>query len=217
MNRWSGLFKKEWMLMRMSMIFFTFSFIVIAVSSFAPAAVGGIVESDELTNMFSTMHIFIGAALFLQSLHTDMKEPDLWLHSPASIAQLLGVKVIAAVILIAGSFLIWTGIAIIAYFIGGIVGIVPDLAILVKVLVNTIFMMSVSLLIWVIYKMLAVRVRLLAGVVMLLLIFVGFTVWGVMEFVWKISGSFTGTSLYIIVAIVLFTGGATLLEKKVRY
>ena len=83
MTSWNGLLKKEWVLMRWSMIAFMVAFIVITVSSFAPAAVGGIVDTDEIISMFSTLYMFFGAALFLQSLHNDMKQHDVWLHTPA--------------------------------------------------------------------------------------------------------------------------------------
>ena len=93
---WNGLIRKEWMLMRWSAIVFVVTFTVIAISSFAPIAVGGIFDVNELVQMFSTMHMFFGAALFLHSLHTDMKQPDVWFHSPASIGKLLGVKAMMA-------------------------------------------------------------------------------------------------------------------------
>ena len=216
MTAFNGLLQKEWKLMRWPMLGFVATFIVIAALSFAPIVVGGIFEVNEFDGMFSTILLFLAAGLFLQSLHTDMKKPDVWLHSPASIWMLLGVKMMMAVIFVIGSFLIWTGIGAIAYFFGGFVGIIPGMAILLKLLVNTIFMTSVSLLLWVIYKLVEVQIGWMAVFVVIFLIYAGSLLWAILLLGWEITG-LTSSVPYIIVTIVLFAVGADLLEKKVRY
>lgn len=217
MTSWNGLLRKEWMIMRYSLVTFIVVFIVIAVSSFAPMAVGGIMDGVELTQMFSMMLILCGASLFLHSLHTDTKQPDLWLHSPFSIVKLLGIKVFMAILFVFGSFIIWSGIGVGAYFIGGFAGGIPGFTPLLKILVNTLFFISAGLLIWVIYKILEIRTGWLAAVISLIPISVAAMIWGILIAVWETMELPVSSLIYIIVSIVLFAGGAILLEKKVRY
>lgn len=217
MMSWNGLLRKEWMILRYSLITFTVVFVVIAVSSFAPMAVGGIMDGVELTQMFSMMLMLMAASFFLHSLHTDMKEPDVWLHSPFSIVKLLGAKVFTSILFIVGGFIIWSGIGAGAYFIGGFAGGIPGLTPLVKMIVNTLFFISAGLLIWVIYKVLEIRIGWLASLISLIPISIAAMAWGFLIAVWETMELPASTLLYIIVSIVLFAGGAILLEKKVRY
>lgn len=217
MTSWNGLFRKEWMLMRYTFVAFIVVFIVIAVSSFAPLAVGGIFELIEITNTFSYLQMYFGALIFIHSLHTDMKQPDVWLHSPASITQLLSSKMLMALLLVAVSNLIWTGIGVVAYFIGGFEGVIPKWPNLLKVFLTTVFAISASLPIWVIYRLLSVKIGWLAIIVVIILFPIGSLVWGVIEIIWEKSGPDAGSLVYIFISIVLFAGGAILLEKKVRY
>lgn len=218
MTGWNGLLRKEWVLMRYSVVIFVVIFTGIAVSSFAPAAVGGIVDSVELADMFSTILTFLGMGLFLHSLQVDMKQPDIWLHSPASIWKLLFVKVAMVLLLVMGFILIWSGIGVIAYFMGGFAGFVPGLITLQKLLVTTIFMITASLFIWVVYKVLEIRHGWLTALISLIPIFVfGVMIWGFLIVVLKTMEPLASMLIYIAVSFVLFAGGAILLEKKVRY
>jgi hypothetical protein len=217
MTSWNGLLRKEWVLMKYSLITFIVVFVVIAVSSFAPMAVGGIMDGVELTQMFSMMLMLFGVSLFLHSLHTDTKQPDVWLHSPFSIVKLLGVKAFMAILFVVGSFIIWSGIGVGAYFIGGFAGGIPGLTPLLKIIVNTLFFISAGLLIWVIYKVLESRVGWLAAIISLIPISIGTMIWGFLIAVWETMELPVSSIIYIILSIALFASGAILLEKKVRY
>ncbi|WP_252504822.1 hypothetical protein [Sporosarcina sp. Marseille-Q4943] len=217
MTSWNGLLRKEWVLMRYSLVTFIVVFFVIAVSSFAPMAVGGIMDGVELTQMFSMMLMLMGASFFLHSLHIDMKQPDVWLHSPYSIVKLLGVKAFMSILFVLGGFIIWSGIGVGAFFIGGFAGGIPGLTPLLKMLVNTLFFISAGLLIWVIYKILEIRIGWLAAVISLIPISIAAMIWGFLIAVWETMDFPVSSIIYIIVSIVLFAGGAVLLDKKVRY
>lgn len=217
MTGWNGLLRKEWAVMKYSLATYIVVFTVIAISSFSPMAVGGIMDGVELTQMFSMMLIFMGAALFLHSLHVDTKQPDVWLHSPLSIAKLLGVKVFASILFVLGGVLIWGGIGVGAYFIGGFAGGFPGLTPLLKMLVNTLFFISAGLLIWVIYKILEIRLGWVASIISLIPISFAAMTWGILIAVWETMELPVSTLIYIFVSFVLFAGGAFLLEKKVRY
>lgn len=217
MTSWSGLLKKEWMILRYSLITFTVVFVVIAVSSFAPMAVGGIMDGVELTQMFSMMLMLMAVSFFLHSLHTDTKQPDLWLHSPFSIVKLLGAKTFMAILTVFGGFIIWSGIGVGAYFIGGFAGGIPGLTPLLKVLLNTFFFISAGLLIWVIYKVLEVRMGWFAAFISLIPFSITMLIWGFLIVVWETLELPVSSIIYIIVSIALFASGAILLEKKVRY
>lgn len=217
MTGWNGLLRKEWVLLRYSLFAFVVIFIVLAVSSFTPAAVGGIVDPDELAHMFSTILIGIALALFLHSLQVDLKQPDLWLHSPASIWKLLFVKVGMVLLLMMGFVLIWGVLGVFAYFLGGIAGIIPGVLTLQKLFANTIFMITAGLLIWVVYKTLEIRHGWLAVLLTLIPISFGVIIWGFLIVVMKTMDPLASTLIFIAVSIVLFVSGAILLEKKVRY
>lgn len=217
MTSWNGLLRKEWVLLRITFLVLIAFIIFIAASSFAPLAVGGKFDLIEITNMFSFLHMYFGALLFVHSLNADMKQPDIWLHSPASIGKLLGAKMLMALLLVGVSNLVWSGIGVFTYFIGGFVGVIPEWPNLLKVLLTTVFAISASLPIWVIYKILALRVGWLAVIIILITLSIGSILWGIMEMIWHEFGPFAGSTLYAIVSIVLFTSGAILLEKKVRY
>lgn len=217
MTSWNGLLKKEWVLMRHSLVTFIVVFVVIAVSAFTPMAVGGIMDGVELTQMFSVMLIFMAASLFLHSLQTDTKQPDVWLHSPFSIVKLLGVKAFTSILFVFGGFIIWSGLGVVAYFIGGFVGGIPGLTPLLKMLVNTLFFISAGLLVWVIYKILEVKMGWVAAVISLLPISIAAIIWGFLIVVWDNLGLLVSSMIYIIVSSVLSACGAILLEKKVRY
>ncbi|MDW0116635.1 hypothetical protein QTL97_06785 [Sporosarcina thermotolerans] len=217
MTGWNGLLRKEWMLMRYTFIAFIVVFVVIAVSSFAPLAVGGIFDLVEITNMFSYLQMYFGALLFIHSLHTDMKQPDIWLHSPASITQLLASKMLMALLLVGVSNLIWSGIGVVAYFIGGFEGVIPGWPNLLKVFLTATFAISASLPIWVIYRLLSLKIGWLAVIVVIIFFTLVSMVWGIIEVIWGEIGPDIGSLVYILVSFVLFAGGAILLEKKVRY
>ncbi|MDN4606647.1 hypothetical protein [Sporosarcina highlanderae] len=217
MISWNGLFRKEWTLMRYTFFAFILLFTVIAVSSFAPLAVGGIFDVIEITNSFSFFQMYFGALLFVHSLHTDMKRPDVWLHSPASITRLLGSKMLMALLLVGLSNLIWSVIGVVAYFIGGFEGVIPKWPNLLKVFLTTTFAISASLPIWVIYRLLSLKIGWLAMIVLFIFFFFGSMVWGIIEVIWGGFGPNIGSLVYILISIVLFASGAVLLEKKVRY
>ncbi|WP_339252890.1 hypothetical protein NSQ43_03030 [Sporosarcina sp. FSL W8-0480] len=217
MMGWNGLLRKEWAVMRNSFIAFIVIFIVIAVSSFTPLAVGGKFDQIEITNMFSFLQMYFGALLFIHSLHTDMKQPDVWLHSPASITRLLGSKMLMVLLLVVLSNFVWTGIGVVAYFIGGFEGVIPGWPNLLKVFLLSTFAISASLPIWVIYRILSAKIGWLAIIVLLIFFFFGSMVWGIIEVIWGEMGPDVGSLVYILLSIVLFAGGAILLDKKVRY
>ncbi|MFC5601826.1 hypothetical protein [Sporosarcina koreensis] len=218
MTGWNGLLRKEWVSLKYSVVIFVVIFIGLAVSSFTPAAVGGIVDSNELDHFFTTILMFSGIALFLHSLQVDLKRPDVWLHSPAPIWKLLFAKMAMALLVVMGLVLIWGGIGVVAYFIGGFAGFVPGVITVQKLLVSSIFMMTASMLIWVIYKVIEIRLGWLAAILSLIPIFVfGMVIWGFLTVVLKTMEPLASTFIYLAVSFVLFASGAILLEKKVRY
>src|SRR5690606_15847537 len=187
---------------------FVVIFIGLAISSFAPAAVGGIVDSNELDQFFSTLLMFSGLALFLHSLQVDLKRPDVWLHSPAPIWKLLFAKMAMALLVVIGLVLIWGGIGVAAYFLGGFAGFVPGVITLQKLLVTSIFMMTASLLIWVVYKIMEIRLGWLAALFSLIpVVLFGMVIWGFLMVVLKTMEPFASTFIYIAVSFVLFTSG----------
>lgn len=134
-----------------------------------------------------------------------------------SIVKLLGAKAFTSILFIVGGFIIWSGIGVGAYFIGGFAGGIPGLTPLLKMIVNTLFFISAGLLIWVIYKVLEIRIGWLASVISLIPISIAAMAWGFLIAVWETMELPVSSIIYIIVSIALFSSGAILLEKKVRY
>ena len=214
--------RKEWILMHLTFFAFIGVNVGITFFSIAPMAVGAIIniglEMQGLVEMWSTIHMYFAAVLFLQSLHTDMKQPDVWLHSPSSISKLLGVKVAATVVAIFVSLLICGAMAGVAYFVGGFSGIDLFMALqaFVYTLINVLFFIALSLFIWVIYKIMETSMKWFALVILVFMVLIGQILQGFLTVAWDATG-LGAAVIYILISLVLYGSGEVLLEKKVRY
>ncbi|MFD1205097.1 hypothetical protein ACFQ38_08275 [Sporosarcina contaminans] len=227
MTTYRGLLSKEWQLMKWSFVGYLLTNLVISVFSLAPSVVGSVgnirLEMSSLVNMWLILHMFFFTALFLQSLHKDIEQPDIWFHSPASIWELLGVKVVMAFVLNSSSLLICLLSAGVAYVTGAsevklnLFGLPGATHIFITFFMSSCLIMSFSLFIWVIYKITAYKISHLAILVVMPLIFAGSVVWGILSAINDTKSILFSSFMYITISIVLFAGGATLLEKKVRY
>ncbi|WP_313892161.1 hypothetical protein [Psychrobacillus sp.] len=121
MKQWNGLLKKEWLSMRGLLL--ASALLGIIAMSFLPLLLSKSFGSEERIFEFTIVICFIwasatvvvpGVALFTM-LEKDMKRPDVWLHSDASIFKLVGLKVFLATLIGAVGLLIPTMVLAVQY------------------------------------------------------------------------------------------------------
>ncbi|GKV63851.1 MULTISPECIES: hypothetical protein [unclassified Sporosarcina] len=105
MTVWKGLWKKEWLMMK-DWLYATAVMavlLVIVVAAGLSFLVEGKLEMSFMLGISLMMWILIAVCvpvtLLLNSLSSEWKRPDVWLHSPQSVYQLFGSKVLFAVVM----------------------------------------------------------------------------------------------------------------------
>ena len=96
MKRWRGLVQKEWAHMKWRLVFFALinnlllfwgvSHLVLGVPE------GFLTSIQPMIGICFTLHIIMAVSLLFDSLGKDIGRPDIWLHSPATMRQLVGAK-----------------------------------------------------------------------------------------------------------------------------
>ncbi len=181
--------RKEWALMKWGLVSFMLASIAIAFFNVSHVFYG--VPEDFATTIQTTsvlcflIHMVAAMSWFFDSLNKEMKRPDMWLHCPASMWQLVGAKVLFITIIIGCSFLLWVSIVGTAYYIGGGTASVVDaiallLSVGVVILLNAIYVMGLVFFFWSIYQVFRSRISWLFSVVIM---FVSFIIWA---YVWGI-------------------------------
>lgn len=121
MKEWNGLLRKEWIIMKWLLI--VSALVAIVVMTVIPVAIAsyfpGEMDVFEVTLVVCLLWAgaSIGAPLiaFIIMFQRDMKSPEIWLHSTASIFKLVGSKAFCAVLIGAASLLIPTAILAVHY------------------------------------------------------------------------------------------------------
>lgn len=111
MKQWNGLLKKEWVTMRgQSFATIIAAIMFIIVIPFGSNLFNGSLDSQGLSIIMSLIwmvaSMFIPAIMLLISLGKEMRRPDIWLHSDASIFKLFSVKAVYAILVSAVSLAI---------------------------------------------------------------------------------------------------------------
>lgn len=129
MSRWKGLLWKEWVLARLGMAF-------LVLGTVLSIGVVPFVLKHYLFPEFPVMNIafiimgfwilafsYMPVVSLIASLQSDMKRPDVWLHSPAPSYVLIGAKAVFAVLMTVASMLfLFTVLALangLIYLLGG--------------------------------------------------------------------------------------------------
>ncbi|WP_153731154.1 hypothetical protein [Sporosarcina obsidiansis] len=114
MNTWKGLWKKEWQMMK-SWLFATLviAVLLILLVSFALSFLAEGMFGTALM-MWILIVLCMPVSLLLNSMWIEWKRPDVWLHSPQSILQLFGSKVLFSAVVGFISMLV-AGIALALY------------------------------------------------------------------------------------------------------
>ncbi|MCG3087639.1 hypothetical protein [Sporosarcina cyprini] len=113
MKQWNGLLLREWLPIKWQMIgsFILFGLGLVGLPLFVSTFVEGFkVNSFEIATVlcfvWAAFSVFVPLFTFFMLFYRDMKKPDLWLHSTASIYQLVGVKMVVAILVGLASLLL---------------------------------------------------------------------------------------------------------------
>lgn len=143
--------------MKWTVIALVFINVVITVLEISPVISGALdrnmVEILTSSNTWFNLNLYMGVFLLLVSLMNEMKRADIWLHSDASIMQLVGAKILFVALAVTCSLLL-CGIIIIVS--GGTYSsateILAFMATITMLVLNTVHMIIVAFFIWSVYQ-----------------------------------------------------------------
>lgn len=191
MKSWRGLVLKEWTQMKWRLIFFGLinSLILFwGVDHLVFGVPEGFLTSIQpMIGLCFVLHLIMAVSLLLDSLGKDIGRPDIWLHSPTSMRQLVGAKFLLILSATGFSLLLCGIIAGISYYVGGeLVSVVDDLALLlsvgVVVLLNAVYVMALVFFFWSIYQVFRSWMGWIAIAVIIILVNVWLYGWAVVWF-----------------------------------
>lgn len=183
---WKGLFQKEWMFSKWEVL--TLILLNSAVVTLLPFGIKSAVDipqdfSDGMsifTGLWLVVHMFLGLKLLFTSLKGEMNRPDVWLHSPASIYQIVGVKALFAAFVNAIMLSVGGGLLGISWYLNEANrilsltdGTLVLISILIKIFLISIVVMMTGFLFLSIYYVVRSRYRNFTALIILLLFFVG--------------------------------------------
>ncbi|MBE1553257.1 hypothetical protein [Sporosarcina limicola] len=192
MKRWRGLVRKEWALLKWGVIpqlllNSTIVFLIINHTFYGPLGNFDVDIKSMIVFCF-LLHMISAVSWFWDSLNKEMKRLDIWLHSPTSMWQLVGAKVVFITIIIGCSFLLCGAIVGVSYYMGGgTVSIVDGLALLFSVgaviLLNAIYVMALVFFFWSIYQVFRSRMDWFFSVIIMFVLFIIWAyAWGMIWF-----------------------------------
>ncbi|MBO0602596.1 hypothetical protein I2483_13090 [Sporosarcina sp. E16_3] len=161
MKVWKGLLQKEWAQMKWRLAIF-----VLINSLFLSWGVdrvvfglseGFLTSIQPMIGLFFLLHVIMAVSLLFRSLGKDIRRPDIWLHSPASMQQLIGAKFLL-ILLATGFSLLLCGMVVgISYYVGeGAISIADNLSLWLRVgvviLLNALYVMALVFFFWSIYQ-----------------------------------------------------------------
>ena len=191
MNSWIGLVQKEWTQMKWRFVFFV---LISNLMLFwgVPHLVFGVPEGtftsiEPMIAICFILHLIMAVSLLFDCLGTDIKRPDIWLHSPFPMRQLVGAKFLLVLLTVGFSLVLGGMIAGITYLMGnGVVSIWDNLFLLlgagVVILLNAIYVMAIVFFFWSIYQVFRSRVGWLSILIIILLVNIWLYGWGVVWF-----------------------------------
>lgn len=184
-SSWRGLLEKEWILWKWSVVTLLLLDIVVVLAgpTFTHNMFGA--PKDFFTNTlvlvgtWFVLIVLIGMVLMSISLSHEMKRPDLWLHSPVSIYQLIGTKVIFAAVTVT-ALLVLGGLLLGVQFIfsgaSGTVALMDSslalVSVLIKLLLISLFLMMLGVFVWALNQVLRSRLRTVGDFLSMIILFV---------------------------------------------
>lgn len=169
-STWRGLFKKEWILLKWTVAWVVLLnvLVILVVPSLISSLVGIPGKLYENTYVLGgtwfAFYTFMGAGILSVSLTKEMKSPEMWLHSPRSMLQLVGAKsLFAACTSIVTLFFGGALLGVTLYFLENWTassawqGFLALVSILLAISLKLIFVMTIGFFFWSVYQVLRCR------------------------------------------------------------
>ena len=185
-----GLLRKEWIILkRLLALIILLDVVVITLMPLLITSVVGrshtLYDNTHIVvGILFVLHIFGGIFILFESLKREMRNAEMWLHSPQPMIQLVSAKAIFAILLALGS-LFFSGIlaGIILYAIGdwGTELVWSEVLALISVIlaisIKLIFITAVAWFFWSVHKVVKSRIRFFSVPFVWLFIVIAVTVW----------------------------------------
>lgn len=176
--RWKGQFKKEWIMMKTSIFIYAMINLIVVIGGpfLLRKVLDGSTDFYEDTliigGLWLVAGMFIGVGVLLISLEKELKQSYIWLHSPASMLELVIVKAVFA-IFVTVILLIWCQIIMLSMFVYAEMTLAVSyldaflalMNIIVVIVANSIYSMAVLFFFWSIYRVLHTRKRIFGFVI----------------------------------------------------
>lgn len=181
-----GLIQKEWILLKWGIITLVLLNVVIVVAG--PLLINRAFDlplntfenSQIITGVWFVFNMFVAVGVLLKSLEKEMRQPDIWLHSPAPMWQLVGSKAIFAVVITALLLVLGGLLLIITFLASDAYGIIPKssgalslLSVMISIFLKSIYIMALGFMLWSLYQVGRLRSSGLSVIFTTLLFFAG--------------------------------------------
>ena len=181
-----GLLKKEWILLKWGVItvFLLNIIVVMAAPPIINRAFGLPLNTFENTLVISgvwfVVSMFVAVGILYASLETEMKQPDIWLHSPVPMWQLVGIKAVFAIAVTAMLLVLGGVLLSISFLMSDAYGTIPKLSgalamlsVMISIFLKAIYIMALVFMFWSLYQVWRTRSGQLSVIFTSLLFFAG--------------------------------------------
>ena len=185
-----GLLRKEWIVLKRLLVLIILLDVVVI--TLLPLLITSVVgrphtlydNTHIVVGTLFVLHIFGGIFILFESLKREMRNVEMWLHSPHPIVQLVGAKVVFATLTALGS-LFFSGFlaSVILYLVGDWK---PELAwsevlalisVILAISIKLIFVTAVGWFFWSVHKVVKSRIHFFSMPFTWLFIIIAITVW----------------------------------------
>lgn len=188
-SSWRGLLEKEWVFQKwtvISLILLNILITVIETNSVIDRLLNWeLSEVTKVSNTWFFLHMYLGLILLFSSLTNEMKQMDVWLHSPKSVFQLVGSKIAFSVYAVSCSFLLCGAVISISSYMDGAGSafemILSYMSTTLVLVLNAVFLMMISFFFWSVYQVLKSSLGRVAILLTLILVVMSNVLWA---FIW---------------------------------
>lgn len=184
-----GLLAKEWAFLKWTAIALVFINLVITVletsSVFAGLFNRNATAIISVSNTWFFLHMYLGLILLFTSLTNEMKRADIWLHSPTSVLQLVGAKIVFSVSAVTCSFLLCGAVISVLSYMGGAGSILEMILSYISttfvLVLNVVFLIMTGFFFWSVYQVLKSRIGRISIIITMILVVMSTILWA---FIW---------------------------------
>lgn len=183
-TRWKGLFKKEWVLLRSGILAYALISVIVVLGgpAFIHYLFGVPLDFFENTMVIAGLWLAFGnlinCGIVFTSLGNEMKQPHIWLHSPAPMLELISVKAVFST-LVTICLTAWCQVLIVIMFfvsdatlkVNYFDAFLVLLSLLIAIVLISIFIMAIGIFFWSVYQVFRSRIGEIAIILSLGLFF----------------------------------------------